>query len=150
MAIGFEMRGTGSHNFRWSSGAWTEGSLAFVRLALAAGNSSALGVARSSQVGAIRDAFAAPKYHLVREVANLGLKVRCAVSGDVHFVHQFDPAWSGEAEFSRLMWRFDEAGLREQVVIHLCKCVLAFRQHVLFKDHVQNGAGLWMFVVIDL
>ena len=140
--LGFEMNGRGNHEFKWYGEAWSEGDLWLVRGALyATPNSLGKGGGAASS-GLIEDGFKKIKDALFTNVAHLGLNMHLTVTGSFNFQYYFKTSKAGDHTATDLLKIIDyqQNNMRDQVMLHFCKCILAFRTHVIYRD--QNNLSL--------
>ena len=153
--VGFEMTARSNHGFYWHSGAWTEGSLLFLQLAIQARKlpipswaapavNASVGRAGAKEVGAVKDLFSQFKGIMLYDAANLGLNFDLVVWGGprTYLRHSFQAGAPADQAALGLLWKVEKAEFGDQVVIHLCRCLQDFRLEAIGKN--QNDLGLYV------
>ncbi len=146
--IGFELNATGSNGFKFSSSAWTEGSI-WIKHAFKAVPKSPLKGAQGSMVDAIEDQFKKlGQIMFWNYVVNFGMDLHLTVKGDFNFMYQFKaskPAEQISRELMKIIAEQDE-DMGDQVTLHLANCFKNFQLHVITGD----TSNLKLIVDIDL
>lgn len=146
--IGFELNATGSHGFKYSSSAWTEGSI-WIKHALKAVPKSPLKSGQGSIVNAIEGQFKKlGQVMFWSYVVNFGMDLHLTVKGDFNFMYQFQASKPADQIARELLKIIDaqKEDMGDQVTIHLANCFKNFQLHVI----TQNTNNLSLIVDIDL
>jgi hypothetical protein len=131
MAIGFDLEATGSNGYRRSSGAWTEGSLIALKLAMSAPkvNPPGMGGMRRGMLDSIEASFSKIAKSLLARVCGTGVGFTLFMTGDLKFKYVFESAKSAdqtESEFLHLLANASDGGVGDQVMIHICRTIEEF------------------------
>ena len=136
--IGFEIEAEGSNGFRRSSGAWTEGSLIALKIALSLPkvNPSGQGGFKRGILDSIEASFGKIAKALLRNICADGMNFTLFMEGDIMFRYFFDYSKSAdqiESEFVRVLAE-DQEELGDQVMIHICRTIQEFILHNFDKN----------------
>lgn len=146
--IGFELSARGSHGFKFSSSAWTEGDI-WIANALKAVPKSPLKQAQGILVDGIEAQFKKlGQIMFWNYVVNFGMDLHLTVKGDFNFMYQFRSSKSSDQiarELLKLIGEQDE-GMGDQVTIHFANCFKNFQLHVVTLD----TSDLKLVIDIDL
>lgn len=134
--IGFELSARGSHGFKFSSSAWTEGDI-WIANALKAVPKSPLKQAQGVLVDGIEAQFKKLGQNMFwTYVVNFGMDLHLTVKGDFNFMYQFNsskPSDQIARELLKLISEQDE-DMGDQVTIHFANCFKNFQLHVITRD----------------
>jgi hypothetical protein len=131
MAIGFDLEATGSNGYRRSSGAWTEGSLVALKIAMSAPkvNPPGMGGTRRGMLDSIEASFSKIAKALLGRVCSMGVNFTLFMKGDLKFKYVFESSKSAdqvESEFLHLLANASGGGVGDQVMIHICRTIEEF------------------------
>ena len=134
MAIGFDLEATGSNGYRRRSGAWTEGSLIALKLAMSAPkvNPPGMGGTRRGILDSIEASFGRIAKSLLRNVCSMSADFTLFMKGDLKFKYVFESGKSAdqvESEFLHLLANASDGGIGDQVMIHICRTIEEFITH---------------------
>jgi len=134
--IGFELNATGSHGFKFSSSAWTEGDI-WIANALKAVPKNPLKKAQGALVEGIEAQFKKLGQNMFwTYVAGFGMDLHLTVKGDFNFMYKFQSSKSSDQiarELLQLIENQDE-DMGDQVTIHFANCFKNFQLHVVTRD----------------
>lgn len=133
MAIGFDLEATGSNGFRRSSGAWTEGSLIALKVAMSVPkvNPPGRGGMNRGILNSIEANFSKIAKNLLHSVCSMGVPFTLFMKGDIKFKYVFESGKSAdqvELEFLHMLAvaTDDDDGVGDQVMIHICRTIQDF------------------------
>jgi hypothetical protein len=131
MGIGFDLEATGSNGYRRSSGAWTEGSLVALKIAMSAPkvNPPGMGGTRRGMLDSIEASFSKIAKNLLRNVCSMGVGFTLFMKGDIKFKYVFESGKSAdevESEFLHMLASASGGGIGDQVMIHICRTIEEF------------------------
>lgn len=146
--IGFELSATGSHNFKFNSSSWTEGSL-WIGHVFKVVPKNPLKSAQGALVKGIEAQFKKlGQAYFWNYVACFGMNLHLTVTGDFNFMYQFKsskPAEQISVELLQIIAKQKEE-MRDQVTLHFANCFKHFQLHVITK----NTSNLKLIIDIDL
>ncbi len=134
--IGFDLKATGSHGFKFSSSAWTEGDI-WIANALKVVPKSPLKKAQGVLVDGIEAQFKKLGQNMFwTYVAGFGLDLHLTVKGDFNFMYQFQASKPSEQIARELLKIIDaqDEDMGDQVTIHFANCFKNFQLHVITGD----------------
>ena len=134
--IGFKLNATGSHGFKFSSSAWTEGDI-WIANALKAVPKSPLKKAQGAIVDGIEAQFKKlGQIMFWNHVANFGMDLHLTVKGDFSFMYQFQASKPADQIATELLKIIDAQSedMGDQVTIHFANCFKNFQLHVITED----------------
>ena len=148
--IGFDLEATGSNGFRRSSGAWTEGSLIALKLAMSTPkvNPPGSGGTNRGILDSIEASFSKIAKILLHNVCSMGVAFTLFMKGDIKFKYVFDSGKSAdqvESEFLHMLANASGGGVGDQVMIHICRTIEDFITQNLTSNDV-----LILTIEIDL
>jgi hypothetical protein len=146
--IGFELSATGSHGFKFSSSAWTEGDI-WIANALKAVPKSPLKKAQGVLVEGIEAQFKKLGQNMFWSyVVNFGMDLHLTVKGDFSFMYQFQASKPSDQIARELLKIIDaqDEDMGDQVTIHFANCFKNFQLHVITRD----TSDLKLVIDIDL
>jgi hypothetical protein len=131
MAIGFDLKATGSNGFRHESGAWTEGSLVALKIVMSTPKVNVPGSGGTNRgiIGSIEASFSRIAKSLLSRVCSMGANFTLFMKGDINFKYVFESGKSSsqtESEFLHMLAGATDGGIGDQVMIHLCRTIEAF------------------------
>ena len=131
MAIGFDLEANGSNGFRRKSGAWTEGSLIALKLAMSAPkvNPPGSGGTNRGILDSIEASFSKIAKALLGRVCSMGVPFTLFMKGDLKFKYVFESGKSAdqvESEFLHMLANASGGGVGDQVMIHICRTIEDF------------------------
>jgi hypothetical protein len=131
--VGFELKAEGSNGFRRSTGAWTEGSLIALKIAMSTPKVNPPGTGKPSRgiLDSIEASFGKIAKYLLRSVCSDGMNFTLFLTGDIKLKFFFDYSKSGDqlkGEFLKALAGSQEE-LGDQVMIHLCRTIQDFIMH---------------------
>lgn len=149
--IGFDIKATGSGDFHWHRGTWTEGSLWLAKAAFTVMPKCPECKGSKAAVTAIEKGFKRIKNNMFKNVAGLGMDLHLTVTGDFNFMYQFLSSKSEYQTAEELLELIagQKEDLGDQVMIYFCKCILDFQLHTI-TEGIYNDDKLWLNVEIDL
>jgi hypothetical protein len=134
--IGFKLNATGSHGFKFSSSAWTEGKI-WIKHALKVVPKNPLKKAQTGLIDGIEDQFKKlGQIMFWNYVVNFGMDLHLTVKGDFSFMYQFRANKPPDQIATELMQKINEQkeDMGDQVTIHLANCFRNFQLHVIGAD----------------
>lgn len=134
--IGFDLSATGSHGFKFSSSAWTEGDI-WIANALKVVPKSPLKKAQGVLVDGIEAQFKKLGQNMFwTHVVNFGLDLHLTVKGDFSFMYQFQASKPSDQIARELLKIIDAQSedMGDQVTIHFANCFKNFQLHVVTRD----------------
>ena len=146
--IGFKLNATGSHGFKFSSSAWTEGDI-WIANALKAVPKNPLKKAQGALVDGIEAQFKKLGQNMFWSyVANFGMDLHLTVKGDFSFMYQFQASKPSDQIATELLKIIDAQSedMGDQVTIHFANCFKNFQLHVVTED----TSDLKLVINIDL
>lgn len=146
--IGFDLKATGSHNFKFSSSAWTEGDI-WIANALKAVPKSPLKKAQGVLVDGIEAQFKKIGQNMFwTYVAGFGMDLHLTVKGDFNFMYKFKASKPSEQIARELLQLIEDQDedMGDQVTIHFANCFKNFQLHVITED----TSDLKLVIDIDL
>jgi hypothetical protein len=146
--IGFDLSATGSHGFKFSSSAWTEGDI-WIANALKAVPKNPLKKAQGALVEGIEAQFKKLGQNMFWSyVVNFGMDLHLTVKGDFSFMYQFQASKSSDQIARELLKIIDAQSedMGDQVTIHFANCFKNFQLHVVTRD----TSDLKLVIDIDL
>lgn len=134
--IGFDLNATGSHGFKFSSSAWTEGDI-WIANALKVVPKSPLKKAQGVLVDGIEAQFKKLGQNMFWSyVVNFGLDLHLTVKGDFSFMYQFQSSKPSDQIAREILKIIDDQSedMGDQVTIHFANCFKNFQLHVVTRD----------------
>ena len=147
--IGFEMKASGSNEFKRSSGAWIEDSLIALKSAmlLPKASSPGLGKTRRGIISAIESSFGKIKAILLDDVCSSGRNLTLFLTRNIKLKYFFDYSKKPDQmrrEFLHLLAK-SEREIGDQVMMHICRTIQDFQMH-----NVTKNGDLVLTIDVDL